>query len=187
MDTLIRRARVGDALEAVSGLGIWRAQPIEERVARFVRVVERMEEGLTLGLVAERAGAIVGWARTAWFKTPEEPDMVPTGWYLLGLDVRTEQRRQGIGSALTDARIAWLRERAHEVRYFTTPENLPSMALHAPYGFVEEARGLRAPGPGEDLRFVLFLLQFEGQALSDLVPRDGPEHGARGAHVVQGT
>ncbi|TNE92233.1 MAG: GNAT family N-acetyltransferase [Deltaproteobacteria bacterium] len=100
--------------------------------------------------VAEAEGEVVGYTRVAWMRghAPEDPRCVPEGWYLLGVNVREDYRRQGIGAALTRRRIAWLRERGATgwLRYFRDFDNHGSQALHAGFGFQVEAEDVWSPG-----------------------------------------
>jgi len=99
-------------------------------------------------LVAEIGGATVGFARAARFIPPEDPppDIAPAGWYLFGVVVEDRWRRHGIGRALTEARLAWIGERATEAWYFTNARNEASLDLHAGLGFEEVTRTFTIPG-----------------------------------------
>lgn len=69
----------------------------------------------------------------------------PAGWYLLGLGVRPERRRLGLGAELTRARLEWLSRRTDYVYYFANSANLASIALHASFGFGEVSRDFWYP------------------------------------------
>lgn len=70
----------------------------------------------------------------------------PAGWYLLGLIVRDQWRRQGIGRRLTEARLEWLAERTTEAFYFVNARNRVSLDLHEGLGFRELTRDFSFPG-----------------------------------------
>ncbi|MDJ0972837.1 MAG: GNAT family N-acetyltransferase [Planctomycetota bacterium] len=93
--------------------------------------------------VAEVDGTIVGYGRCAGDDTftkgfPQLPD----GWYLSGVLVLPSSRRRGVGRALTQHRMEWLRERTEIVYFLTSETNVPSVALHSEFGFVEIQRGI---------------------------------------------
>lgn len=93
---------------------------------------------------------LCGYGRVGWQDQQARGNTeLPNGWYLLGVNVHPDWRRRGVGRALTERRLAWMRERAAEVEaerlwYFTGLENRSSVALHAPFGFRVE-REVRAP------------------------------------------
>lgn len=97
--------------------------------------------------VAQDAGRIVGYARSAEFAPPADApaNAAPAGWYLLGLVVDPAYRRRGIGRALTEARMAAIAERADAVWYFANARNRASLDLHSDLGFVEVTRDFWFP------------------------------------------
>jgi ribosomal protein S18 acetylase RimI-like enzyme len=112
-------------------------------------------------LVAEGPdGSVVGWARSSRFIPPEDAPAgcAPEGWYLLGLAVDREWRRQGLGQRLSLLRLDWLSKRAERVLYFTTPHNGPSIALHRKLGFELIQHDCWFPGAidGDGAGFLLF-------------------------------
>jgi GNAT superfamily N-acetyltransferase len=60
--------------------------------------------------------------------------------------VDPNRRRQGIGSALTRARLEWVFERADSVFYVVNATNRASIDLHAKQGFEEVTRDFDLPG-----------------------------------------
>ena len=77
---------------------------------------------------------------------PDAPtDIAPPGYYLMGLVVRPDHRRQGVGAALTRARIDWILKRADAAWYFANARNAASIALHEPFGFEEVMRSFFYP------------------------------------------
>lgn len=97
--------------------------------------------------VAVRNSRIVGLAKTHWHAQAD--GIAPAGHYLGGIIVHPSWRRQGIGRALTIARLDWIGERTKLAYYFTNEQNQASRALHASLGFerlaeAEEIHSVRA-------------------------------------------
>lgn len=80
---------------------------------------------------------IVAWARTQYCMAPAigPSNAIPEGWYLLGVNVLQDYRRQGLAHALTRFRLNRLCDRIQRVLYFTSVENTASMAMHHELGF----------------------------------------------------
>jgi aminoglycoside 6'-N-acetyltransferase I len=114
-------------------------------------------------VVAESGGAIAGYGRARLFESaPDAPgDSVPSGYYLSGVFVLSEQRARGIATALTQARLDWIGERAAEAWYFANARNRVSIELHRRFGFEEVTRRLSFSGltfdGGEGILFRLSL------------------------------
>lgn len=98
-------------------------------------------------VVAERSGAVVGYGRARLFEPePQAPDdSAPRGYYLTGVFVAPNERRAGIGAALTQARLDWISDRAADAWFFANAHNTPSIALHAGFGFEEITRHFSFP------------------------------------------
>ncbi len=97
--------------------------------------------------VAECDGQIVGYGGVGW----HDPDVlggrnVPAGWYLSGCVVDPNRRRQGIGSALTRARMDWVFDRAESIYYVVNATNQASIDLHSKQGFEEVTSDFFFPG-----------------------------------------
>lgn len=128
--------------------------------------------------VARDRGLVLGYGRLEhWTPPPDRPDTAaPAGWYLMGLLVDPAHRRAGIGAALTEARLDWLRPRTPRAWYFTNARNLASLALHARLGFREVTRAFEFPG-----------VSFEGGvgvlAVADL---DGADDSGPPTHTTAG-
>jgi GNAT superfamily N-acetyltransferase len=99
-------------------------------------------------LVAAIGNEVIGFARAGWLEPPAVPsgNPAPAGWYLLGIVVRDQWRRFGIGLELSRLRLAWIRDRADEAYYFANARNRASIDLHAQLGFVELTRDFAVPG-----------------------------------------
>ncbi len=111
----------------------------------FRRDLENLEHLL---VVAEIERAIVGYGRARWFEpAPDAPaDTVPRGYYLSGVFVVPDQRERGVGTALTQARLDWIRERATDAWFFANARNTTSIELHRRFGFEEISRRFSFPG-----------------------------------------
>jgi aminoglycoside 6'-N-acetyltransferase I len=98
-----------------------------------------IEDSNRLVVVAVIGSELVGWATTQYW--PDNDGTTPSGHYLMGVTVAPEQRRLGIGHALIDTRIEWIRHRADRVMFFTNARNKASVAAHDPWPFEEICRG----------------------------------------------
>jgi ribosomal protein S18 acetylase RimI-like enzyme len=121
-----------DLFEAVAAEGPWIAsEPPVRRGEVRARWQDLLASGEGTILVAEDGGPPAGLAAIGGLLRPE-----------LGMLVRADRRRQGIGDALLAACIAWARDRgAREVVLHVFPHNPGAIALYRKHGFVE--RGLR--------------------------------------------
>jgi GNAT superfamily N-acetyltransferase len=88
---------------------------------------------------AQADGALLGYAKTHRYPAPD--GAAPAGHYLGGIVVRPAARRRGVGRALTEARLAWIWERADAAYYLANARNTASVALHAGLGFRQVASG----------------------------------------------
>jgi GNAT superfamily N-acetyltransferase len=99
-------------------------------------------------LVGEQAGELAGYGVAGAFEPAAGAprNHAPEGWYLLGLVVRPDRRRLGVGAQLTRSRLVWIYERAPQAYYFANRLNLATIALHARFGFQELTRDFWYPG-----------------------------------------
>jgi ribosomal protein S18 acetylase RimI-like enzyme len=126
----------------------------------LARDIENPEHHL---VVAEGRGALIGYGRVRLFEPKAEApaDTAPRGYYLTGVFVVPDQRRTGIGAALTQARIDWISELAADAWFFANALNTASIELHRRFGFEEITRRFFFPGltfdGGEGILFQLRL------------------------------
>ena len=142
--TVALRAATTADVEAVAAIETRARRPLQpDAIGRAIGSPDR------LVLVAEHLGqdgatTIVGWAQTYHHTTLV--DAAPAGHYLGGLTVDPDWRRQGIATTLTDARMAWISQRAEQVYYVVNASNDASINLHRHWSFVEVARAPRLTG-----------------------------------------
>jgi ribosomal protein S18 acetylase RimI-like enzyme len=134
----IRAAVPGD-LEACAGLIVRHegGEPTRWRNA-FANYLATPDH---CSLVAVQNELVIGYGRSQHCDADavEARPSLPAGWYLSGLVVSEDHRREGIGIALCKARIAWVAARAADVWFFTNVQNVRSRELHRRAGFREVA------------------------------------------------
>jgi ribosomal protein S18 acetylase RimI-like enzyme len=142
----IRDAAIGD-VEACVSLAVLAApeRSATDWCASLLRDIQTPERQL---VVADRDGEIVAYGRSRLFApdTDAPPNTAPRGYYLTGLFVRADQRRTGIGAALTHERLDWIAERAPIAWFFSNARNTASIELHRQFGFEEVTRKFFFPG-----------------------------------------
>ena len=111
------------------------------------RTLGRVRTGSALLLVATIVDETVAYAKAERYvpAVPTRPNAAPGGWYLAGVVVRPEDRRRGVGAALTEARLGWISGRVSTAYYFANARNKASIDLHAALGFREIARDFHHP------------------------------------------
>ncbi len=154
-DWTFRRGVPEDADQLTSLLPIESGRPVEVVAAEFREDLARgLEVGQPYYLFAVigaggREQQIIGYSMAKQFEPPPDHSDVcaPGGWYLMGVFVADAYRRQGVARALTERRLQWMRGQADHAYYFTSPDNLRSVALHEAYGFELVRSGVEVPGP----------------------------------------
>jgi GNAT superfamily N-acetyltransferase len=114
------------------------SQPSTPRL--YLLLAEQVVEPPTKSIwVAALGPRVIAYARAGLFTPPEHstPDVVPAGWYLLGVIVDPEFRRRGVGEALIRARLEWIAQRSPRAYYLAAAVNRATIDLHAKFGFVE--------------------------------------------------
>lgn len=117
-----------DLFEAVAAEGSWLATeaPIDRREVR-ARWRDLLACGEGTILVAEDGGALLGLGAVAGLASPE-----------LGMLVRADRRRRGIGEAILVACISWATEiGARELVLHVFRHNEGAIALYRKHGFQE--------------------------------------------------
>jgi ribosomal protein S18 acetylase RimI-like enzyme len=87
--------------------------------------------------------SVIGFGRVALL---DEAVDGPGGFYLGGVTVDPTQRRQGVGTALTTHRLAWIWERAELAWCVVNARNAASLRMHERLGFIEVRRCSRIQG-----------------------------------------
>jgi RimJ/RimL family protein N-acetyltransferase len=117
-----------DLFAAVAAEGRWLATeaPIDRREVR-ARWRDLLSTGEGAILVADDGGPIVGLAAMVGRAEPE-----------LGMLVRADRRRRGVGAAILEACVAWAESRsARRIVLHVFPHNEAAIALYHAHGFVE--------------------------------------------------
>ncbi len=115
--------------------------------------------------IARLEQELVAYARISRHQYPD----LPVGWYLTGLVIAPDQQRRGIGRAVTEHRIHWLRSRSvfgkiDQLYYFASSRNDASRDLHSHFGFTEIERNISVPGcTFEDGIGILYSLPLNGR------------------------
>lgn len=138
----IREARASDA-ERLGRLAAEReGGDAADRIAGFRRALER-QDVRAIVLVAEAEDLVIGFGKARLLAGMSPGCSMPEGWYLTGLVVEPHWRRCGVGTRLTEARLAWISERSDRAYYFSNARNRVSIAMHERFGFAEKARSTR--------------------------------------------
>lgn len=122
---LIRQATSEDVddvrgISSASGRDVWGAETFQTTRERLV-------------VVSNFRGQLVGAAKTHLHVSPDGE--APAGHYLGGVMVKPSHRRQGVASALTDARLQWIWSYVDHAYYFANEHNVASIRLHETFGF----------------------------------------------------
>ena len=129
--------------------------------------MQQERDPVRLVMVAEVEGIIAGYGRARYDETPDgmQSESFPEGWYLSGLLVAPEFRRNGIGLELTRQRVVWIGKRAQLIRFHTNATNFASIALHEKLGFKEIGRDILVTTRKRQLRpEILYELRLERRA-----------------------
>lgn len=144
-----RPAKASD-LEAITRIAAVQEGPSqpESRQALQHCFAEAAKLDLPLLWVAMWQDELLGFAKLRHFQWPTDtssdtppadlPNLAPTGWYLDGVMVAQRYRRLGVGKALTQARLNWLRSQACKTVYcWVEAQNLACIDLDKAFGFAE--------------------------------------------------
>ena len=118
--------------------------PVEKRRQKLVADLEHPDR---YTVVACADDLVVGYASVFRHDlTPEHPaGTAPSGYYLVGLIIAPDWRRQGIGELLTLDRMRWTASRADTIWYFANVANGATLDLHQRLGFEEVTRDFTFP------------------------------------------
>ncbi|MES1175870.1 MAG: GNAT family N-acetyltransferase [Myxococcales bacterium] len=133
---MIRPLRVADLQAAAGIIAVCAEGDVAHQLALLERRLARGKPDDAL-IVAELCGELVGVGRVSYFEPAEEApqNAAPSGYYLLGVNVAPQHRRRGVGRALTEARLDWIKKRAPVAWFFTAASNEASIRLHEGFGF----------------------------------------------------
>jgi aminoglycoside 6'-N-acetyltransferase I len=92
---------------------------------------------------ASHFDSVIGFGRVAML---DEAADGPAGFYLGGVTVVPTHRRQGVGTALTIHRLAWIWERAELAWCVVNVRNAASLLMHEHLGFIEVRQRARIHG-----------------------------------------
>jgi ribosomal protein S18 acetylase RimI-like enzyme len=122
---------------AAGGAEMWREA--------LIRDVENPGHHLVVAAIDDQ---VIGYGRTRIFEPEQDApaDTAPRGYYLTGVFVHPDRRREGLAATLTEARLRWISERADEAWYFANARNSASIELHRRFGFEEVTRRFSFPG-----------------------------------------
>ena len=118
--------------------------PVEKRRQKLVADLEHPDR---YTVVACADDLVVGYASVFRHDlTLEHPaGTAPSGYYLVGLIIAPDWRRQGIGELLTLDRMRWTASRADTIWYFANVANGATLDLHQRLGFEEVTRDFTFP------------------------------------------
>ncbi|ADQ69268.1 acetyltransferase [Halogeometricum borinquense DSM 11551] len=115
------------------------------------QIEAELNEEQTMILVAEREGAVVGFAHAAWNDSEEDG-------YILRIYVHPEHRRENIGRELLERTCTNLAEQGIErINAMVLVENDPGNAFYKRFGFehVDESQTTLGGEPHPENRYVL--------------------------------
>ena len=146
-DLLIRAATPAEA-STIAAIWVERhGGTVEAVLPAIARHLQAVADGTAPDavFVALLGDTVVGFGRCGW--RAHAATGAADGWYLLGLNVLSDHRRRGVGRALAQHRLDWLRgQGAGQVFSFVSTQNLASLALHRSLGFEEVTRAFTIPG-----------------------------------------
>ena len=82
-------------------------------------------------IVAEYEGDIIGFGRSIYYDLEkiQVPYSAPSGWYLMGVVVRPEFRRYGIGHRIVKERVIHISENFNEIYFIVDVQNKVSIRV----------------------------------------------------------
>ena len=133
-DIVIRKATLADLPASARLISGHESGDIEDWQSRFEQDLANPQR---LFLVATIDNVLVGYGHTTFHTRPSDGEVneSPTGYFLSGVMVSPDHRRQGVGTLLTTARIDELRRVADMVYYLAESDNQATIHMHARLGF----------------------------------------------------
>ena len=129
---------------------------------RFMRQLVQSPNGATW-MAVEDTGTLAGFAIVEW--TASDQGMIA---YIETLEVRAEDRRQGVGAELLRRLIGSASEVASVVLLLHVAEdNQPARLLYAAHGFLEQGREKNYYGRNRDALVLALSLDIAGQPHAD--------------------
>lgn len=153
-----------DDLPAVADLIAQRERNDRESHLQYLTVQIAEGQNSCQIFIARLEQELIAYARISRHQYPD----LPAGWYLTGLVIAADHQRRGIGRAITEHRICWLRSRSDfdqldHLYYFASSRNDASRDLHARLGFTEIEHNISVPGcTFEDGIGILYALPLNG-------------------------
>jgi ribosomal protein S18 acetylase RimI-like enzyme len=128
-DFHVRLVQTSDA-EVIARLRAEREEREYESLIDEVNTLlkEFREIKTTQVFVAVGDGAVIGFAIMRYFTPADDApsNSAPEGWYLLGINVKREYRRRGIGTELIIARLKFIPNEYKKAYFFTNTKNFTS-------------------------------------------------------------
>jgi len=136
----VRPARADD----IDGLLAFDMTVVVRSATDWARALDQCELGLRQLLVAVVDGVVAGFGQAHYLEA--HADGGPAGYYLTGVTVLPDFRRQGLALELTVPRLEWIRDRADAAWCFINAQNDASIRLHEKLGFIEMHRASSIQG-----------------------------------------
>ena len=133
-EIVIRKATSNDMVACALLISDHVSGDLEEWQSQFEQDLANPQR---LFLVATVDDSVVGYGHTTFHSETleDEAKSIPAGYFLSGLLISPEHRRQGLGELLTVARIDEMRRVANVIYYRAEPDNLATIELHSRLGF----------------------------------------------------
>ena len=145
-----RLAFEGDAAD-IAGItfqreGVKKKKDFNYYLERTTKELKNIESAQDFHLiVSEYKKEIIGFGRSIYYdlKKIQVTYPAPSGWYLMGVVVKPEFRRHGIGQYLTKERLIRISKNSKEAYYVVNSHNKTSIELHKKLGFkkIDEGEG----------------------------------------------
>ena len=124
--------------------GVHRKRDFNYYFKRTKKELENIETATGFHIiVAEYEGEIIGFGRSIYYdlKKIQVPYPAPSGWYLMGVVVKPEFRRRGIGRRITEERLMRIFKNSTEAYFIVDSNNQASIKLHEELGFKKISEG----------------------------------------------